>query len=98
MYVGVCRLDFHIPGSRSLKDKRRLVRSVSERIRNKFGASVAEVAEQDKWQIGVLGVSVVSGNLNKAHEMLDSIIRFAAEFAVEAEVVVSGMEVFNYED
>lgn len=52
MYVAVCRLDLHIRSSQSLKEKRRVVRSVIERVRNKFGASVAEVASQDKWQLG----------------------------------------------
>ena len=98
MYVGVCRLDLHIHASHSLKEKRKTVRSVSERVRNKFGASVAEVASQDKWQLAVLGISVVSGSSNHAQEQIDAIIRFVTEFAVEAEVSVSGLEVFNYED
>jgi hypothetical protein len=98
MYVGVCRLDLRVHASHSLKEKRRVARAVSERVRNKFGASVAEVAAQDKWQLGVLGISVVSGSAAHAREQVDAIIRYVTEFAVEAEVSVSGLEVFNYED
>jgi uncharacterized protein YlxP (DUF503 family) len=98
MHVGVCRLTLHIYASQSLKEKRRVVRSVSERLRQKFSASVAEVDSQDKWQLAVLGVSVVSGEAQRTHELVDAIIRFVAEFSPEAELTASDSEVFSYED
>jgi len=98
MYVAVCRLDLHVRSSQSLKEKRRVVRSVIERVRNKFGASVSEVGSQDKWQLATLGISIVSGSSTRAQEQMDSVIRFVTEFTVEAEISVSGLELFNYDD
>ncbi|RME70738.1 MAG: DUF503 domain-containing protein, partial [Planctomycetota bacterium] len=55
MVVGGCELRFLVRGARSLKDKRRVARSLKERIAASFGVAVAEVGEQDKWQSLVLG-------------------------------------------
>jgi hypothetical protein len=98
MYVGVCRLTVHVHGSQSLKEKRRVVRSLTDRVRSRFGASVAEVGGQDTWQLAVLGVSVVSGDLRVAQKMLDDIVRYAEEFSPEARITSSDSEVFTYED
>ena len=50
MFIGVGRFEFLIPHSTSLKDKRQLVRSVSQAVRKKYNVSVAEVDYQDLWQ------------------------------------------------
>ena len=98
MHVGVCRLTLHIYASQSLKEKRRVLRSVTQQVRQRFSASVAEVDGLDKWQLAVLGVAVVSGEAQRTHELLDSIIRFVAEFSPEAELTATDSEVFSYED
>ena len=90
MYVAAARINLHIPSSQSLKDRRRVLRSLMDRTRNKFGAAVAEVGGQDTWQVAVVGVSVVSSNANHAQEMLDEVVRFIEEFSPEA--LVTGVE------
>ena len=62
MFVGVLCLTFHIPGARSLKDKRRIVQKVRDRVRSRFDVSIAEVEAQDLHQRAVFGVSVVSSD------------------------------------
>ncbi len=69
-------LTFSIPSARSLKDKRQVARSLIDRARQKFNASVAEVATQDVHQRLTLGVAVVSGNPGHAREMLEAVIRY----------------------
>ena len=59
-YVGVVRIELFIPQSRSLKDKRSVLRSVKDRLRA-MNAGVAEVEGQELWQRATLAVSVVSG-------------------------------------
>ena len=56
MFVGVCVLELRIPGSFSLKDKRQVVRSAVQRMRQKFNVSVAEVGELDLWNVASLGI------------------------------------------
>jgi hypothetical protein len=60
MFVGVVRVELHIPASTSLKDKRSVVRSLKDRIRERASAAVAEVDHQDLWQRAALGVAVVA--------------------------------------
>ena len=54
MFVGVLRLRLHIPGARSLKDKRSVVRSLKERAQSRLKVSIAEVAMLDHPQHAVL--------------------------------------------
>ena len=58
--VGLLKIDCQIPGCRSLKAKRKIVQSITTRLRQWFNISVAEVDFQDKWQRCRIGVSVVS--------------------------------------
>ena len=73
MFVGIVRIELHIPGSRSLKDKRSVVQGLKERIRQRVRAAVAEVDHQDLWQRAALGVAVVSGDRRQVDEQLQSI-------------------------
>jgi ribosome-binding factor A len=77
MFVGVLRLAFHIPAARSLKDKRRVVQKVRDRIRSRFDVSIAEVEAQDLHQRAVFGVSVVSSDA----AVCDSVLARVADAA-----------------
>ena len=73
MFVGIVRVELHIPASRSLKDKRSVVRGLKDRIRTRVHAAVAEVDHQDLWQRAALGVAVVSGERRQVDEQLQSV-------------------------
>jgi uncharacterized protein YlxP (DUF503 family) len=75
MFVGIARIELHVPAARSLKDKRQVVRSLKDRIRERFHAAVAEVDHQDLWQRAALGVAVVSGEQGHALEQLQAVRR-----------------------
>lgn len=80
------KLTFYIPQAHSLKEKRMVARSIMDKARHKFNASVAEVASQDMHQTLTLGVAVVSGEYAHAQNMLDRLVRYMEENA-EAELV-----------
>ena len=69
-------LDVHLPGCRSLKEKRSALRPILERLQRRFGVSVAEVDHQNLWQRAGLGVAVVSGSGGVLTELLDDVERF----------------------
>ena len=96
MHLAVCRLTLHIYASQSLKDKRRVVQSVSEKLRHRYGVSVAEVGGLDTWQTAVLGVAAVSGEATKAREIIDRAVAYMQEIAPEAEVTSAEVDEFNY--
>lgn len=76
MVVGVGYISVQLFESSSLKDKRRVVRSVIERARSRFNASVAEVDYLDSWQMAGIGFSCVSNSSAHADQMLAEILRF----------------------
>jgi uncharacterized protein len=85
MVVGIVRIELHIPASRSLKDKRQVVRGLKDRIRERVHAAVAEVDHQDLWQRAALGVAVVAPDGGQARELLQS-VRGLVEQAYEAQL------------
>jgi uncharacterized protein len=78
MVIGVLEMDFLIPGARSLKDKRRVVKSLKEQLRSRFNCSVAEVEHLDLWARTRLAVCVVSNESQHTNTQLNEIARFAA--------------------
>jgi len=76
--IGVLHMDFLIPGARSLKDKRRVIKSLKQLMSNRFNCSVAETDHQDLWQRARITVCVVSNESRHANTQLNEIARFAA--------------------
>jgi uncharacterized protein YlxP (DUF503 family) len=78
MFIGVLRLTLFMPGPGSLKSKRHLMRSALDRVKAKFNVSIAEVADQDLWQKGVIGVAAVANDHAFVNETLDKVCAFVA--------------------
>jgi uncharacterized protein YlxP (DUF503 family) len=74
MTVGSAKIDLHIPASGSLKDKRRVVKSLKDRLLARFSVAVAEVDRLDEWQRAVLGVACVSNDARLVDAMLSKIV------------------------
>ena len=87
MVVGIARVTFFIPGSHSLKEKRSVVRRVKDKVKARFNAAIAEVADQDVWQKGVLGVAVVGNESQFVGATLDEVVRL-----IRAEAEVTNVE------
>jgi hypothetical protein len=76
MVVGAARVRLHVHGSQSLKQKRGVVRSIIQRVRNRFNLSVAEVGGQDTWQVAVLGLAIVANEAGTARRRLEQAVDF----------------------
>jgi len=74
--IGVLNLTLIIPSSNSLKDKRQVVKSIKDRLRNKFNISVAEVGEKEKWQAAHLAVVIVNDDKKYLETVLNEVIHF----------------------
>jgi len=85
MHIASCTFYLSIPWAKSLKDKRQCVKSLMERMKNKFNVSVAEIGENDNHNIAFLGFACVSASKSHAENMLDCILNFV-ENHTEAEV------------
>ncbi len=97
MFVGVSRLSFHIPGARSLKDKRQVVRSFRDRVRARLDVSIAEVAHQDLHQRATFGVAVVSGDSAVCDELLARVGSLATDVR-DAVLLDRSTEILNVGD
>jgi len=74
MIVGTLKLRLIVRESRSLKDKRRVVSSIKDRLRNGFNVSVAELESLDSRQQAVLGVAVVTNERRVAQQVLGEVV------------------------
>ncbi len=96
MKVGVCRITLHLPGCHSLKEKRQVIKSLMARVRNQFEVAIAEVDEQDRWQIAILGVSCVSNSSQHVDEVLAHVQRYIEETRPDVDVTNTGTEIINW--
>lgn len=60
MFTSIIKLALHFDQSRSLKEKRQLLRSITEKLKHRFNISIAEVADQNLWQKATVGITYVS--------------------------------------
>jgi len=74
MVVGVCTVEIHLPFCQSLKDKRRVLKSLIARLRGRHNISFAEVDSQDLWQRAVLGITAVASARGPIEKMFASIL------------------------
>jgi uncharacterized protein YlxP (DUF503 family) len=94
-YVGILTVELHFPESGSLKGKRKHVKSACAHLRERFGASVAEVDHHDLWQRSTLAVACASREHKELGELMEAIVRYlgSREFELlraDREVIVPG--------
>ena len=80
MRIGALRVSFMIFDSGSLKQKRKVMRSVKDRLKNNFNVSVAEIGSNDKWQIGELGIATVGNETRFVNSVLTKVEDFLETF------------------
>jgi len=74
MIVGSLRVRLLVRESRSLKDKRQVVRSIKDRLRNEFNISIAEVEAEDHRQLAVLGLAMVGSEACQVKTAFEQIV------------------------
>ncbi len=90
MNVGICKIKLRLPDNLSLKGKRQVVKSVTARLKNKFNVSVAEVEDNDLWQLATIAICFVSNDQRFTNEVLSK----AVEMVVNSQ---GDFEFMNYE-
>ncbi|MHB1418887.1 MAG: DUF503 domain-containing protein [Bacillota bacterium] len=92
MIVVICTIEVRISEAQSLKDKRRVVKSIIERVRNRFNVSIAEVDNQDNWKQATIGIAHVSNDPARVHQILNEVVHMV-ERDVEGDVIDSFVEI-----
>src|SRR6476661_7979404 len=92
MHIGVARIALYLAENASLKGKRMVVKSVAQRVRNRFNVAVAEIDTQDVWQTATLGIVCLSNDARHSNEMLSKVIDFIESERLDAEVGAVDLE------
>jgi hypothetical protein len=94
MVVGIGIITLRLHECRSLKGKRKIVKSIIGQLRNKFNASVAEVGANDIYQRAEIGVSLVGNTKNLINSKLDKLFNFVDALGL-AEIIDTEMEIIT---
>ena len=94
MVVGIGTIVLRIPGNASLKGKRKVVKSVTARLRNTFNVSVAEVGANDSHQRAEIGMAFVGNDRRYINSKLDKALNFVEDMQL-AEIIDSEVEIIN---
>lgn len=93
MNVGVCTINLRLPENLSLKGKRQILKSITTRTRSKFNVSVAEVDDQELWQLATLGICCVSNNNRYTNEVLSKVVDFIVNSRFDVEILNYEIEI-----
>lgn len=76
MHIGLLRVSLHLPTAQSLKDKRRELLHLREKIKNRFNVSVSEVGDHDKWQKMDLALVMVASQKTPIDEVFAKVLGY----------------------
>ena len=94
MVVGLGHVTLRMEGCRSLKEKRRIVKTVIHRLRDQFNVSAAEVGANDMHQRAEIGVAAVGNDRELINSKIDKLFNFVDDMGL-AEIIDTQMEILN---
>jgi len=95
MNVGVCKVSLRLPENMSLKGKRQVLKSITSRVRNKFNVAVAEVDDNDMWQLATIGICCVSNNRRHTNQVLSKVVSFIVNGRFDVEILDYEIEIIG---
>ncbi len=93
--IGVCHLTLRLPENGSLKGKRMVLKSIQQRLHNRFNVSVAEVEHNDSWQLAGVAIALVSNSAAHANEVLSKAVNYLEKLRLDVEIVEEEMEIID---
>ena len=82
MVVGICSLELRLAENHDLKGKRQVLKSIKDRVRNRFNVSIAEVDDLDAWQRATIGVACVSRDRDVVERTLAHVTTFIEDLGL----------------
>ena len=95
MNVGVGRVNLRIPENMDLTGKRQVLKSIISRVRNKFDVAVAEVDDNDMWQLAAIGFCCISNNKRHSNEVLSKVVSFIENSRFDVEILDYSIEIID---
>lgn len=94
MVIGTIKLSLYIHDNHSLKEKRKVVKSIVAKVQRRFNVSIAEVGSNDKWQMIELGIGAVGNDRRFVNSVLDNILSYL-DSLYQGEIIDSNIEILN---
>lgn len=79
MFIGIAKITIRLPSNHNLKGKRKVVKSLCDRLCNEFSAAAAEVENLDVWQLATIGIACISNDSHHLQQILSKINNFLLE-------------------
>lgn len=96
MVIGLLKIEFYIESSRSLKDKRRIIKSLIQKLKSKYSnLSVSEIELLNNWKKSIIAIVTVSNEITYINSVLDKVLNYINEGS-NYQVVKSDIEILNY--
>lgn len=93
--VGVGIVSLRLPENMDLKGKRMVVRSIIGRVKGRFDVAIAEVGDNDSWQLAAIGFCCISNNKRHSNEILSKVSRFIESGGFDAEILDISTEIID---
>jgi len=93
--IGVARVSLRIPENMSLKGKRQVVKSIIGRVKSRFDVAVAEVDDNDAWQLATIGICAISNNKRHSNQVLSKVVNFIINGHFDAEILDYNIEIID---
>jgi uncharacterized protein YlxP (DUF503 family) len=95
MNIGVAKMSLRIPENMSLKGKRQVIKSIIGRVKGKFDVAVAEVDDNEAWQLATIGVCAISNSKRHSNEVLSKVVDFINHGNFDAEILDYSIEMIE---
>ncbi|MPZ48788.1 MAG: DUF503 family protein [Dehalococcoidia bacterium] len=95
MSVALCTLTLRLPENGSLKGKRQVIKSIQQRLHNRFNVSVAEVSHNDAWQLAGIAVCAVANNASHASEVVSKAVEYIEQLRLDVEIIEEDNELLD---
>jgi len=96
MVIGLLKIELYIESSRSLKDKRRIIKSLIQKLKSKYlNLSVSEIEFLNNWKQSIIAIVTVSNEITYVNSVLEKVLDYILE-GYNYQVVKSDIEILNY--
>lgn len=95
MFVGLVKMSIFLAEGHSLKEKRRLINIIKDRVKNKMNIIVAEVGDQDLWQRSEIGFAVVSNDSSFIDSVISKTISIIEQI-IPGHIIDSKYEIISF--
>lgn len=92
MHVATCQIKLGLDGVRSLKEKRRILKSIIGRLSNEFNIAIAEVGLNDVWQSSLIGMAAVGNDAGTLHAVMENVVAWIERNRPDVYIVEYGIE------